>query len=222
MRRITAVGLSRPECLRRAIEYDWLLNNCRTEEAAAFFFDRARLWRSRALVANKEATPDAWYNLGNIAAGHGNHDLAVEAYTEVLALAPHHRDAHLGRGRACLMLGRQLSQVGEAMPSVHVDRQREYYLRAISDFSKAIELDPASADAYNGRGLVHAADGDDIRAIADYSKAIDLAPDYAEAYRNRSRSYLRVGAHNESSADAQKVASLDMFSPRTSAKSCEP
>jgi hypothetical protein len=51
MRRMIDISVSRSECLRQAKDYDWLEQNAPTAEGAAFFFDRARLWRSLALVA---------------------------------------------------------------------------------------------------------------------------------------------------------------------------
>jgi tetratricopeptide (TPR) repeat protein len=67
---------------------------------------------------------------------------------------------------------------------------------AIADFTKAIELKPSFAEAYNNRGyartskgsisfVVSGDDGDLNAAIADFTNAIKLKPDYAEAYRNR-------------------------------------
>jgi len=67
---------------------------------------------------------------------------------------------------------------------------------AIADFTKAIELKPDFAEAFNNRGYARAFKGsmsfvvrrdesDLNAAIADLTSAIKLKPDYAEAYRNR-------------------------------------
>jgi hypothetical protein len=58
VRRMNFVDLSRAECLRRALEFDRLADISPTVEGAAFGFDQARLWRSRALVAHVEAEPN--------------------------------------------------------------------------------------------------------------------------------------------------------------------
>lgn len=228
VRRIVPVGLSRAECLTRALKYDWLANNSRTDEGLAFFFDQARLWRSRALVANPEAEPETWYGLGVAAAERGSFDLAIEAYTRTIAFAPTNFDTYLRRGNAYVALGqlghRHEPETGESASlrrSRH-DDQPSCYAHAVRDYSKAIELDPTSAIAHNHRGAAYAAMGEEIRAIADFSKAIDLDPDYAAAYRNRSRSYACIGAQNESEADAAKARSLWLFPPRAFPQSHKP
>ena len=48
--------------------------------------------------------------------------------------------------------------------------------RAIADFSSAIELDPASVDAYRVRGNAYAEKGNLINAMTDYDKALSLDP----------------------------------------------
>ena len=46
--------------------------------------------------------------------------------------------------------------------------------RAISDYTKAIELNPNYAPAYNSRGRAYTRKGDYIRAVDDVTKAGDL------------------------------------------------
>lgn len=59
------------------------------------------------------------------------------------------------------------------------------YDEAITDYSKAIELDPRYAEAYSNRGFVYGRKGQFDAAIADYNKAIELNPKIAEVYNNR-------------------------------------
>ena len=65
--------------------------------------------------------------------------------------------------------------------------------QAIADYTKAIELDPDFAVAYNTRGFAYANSGDLEQAIADYDKAIELNPDLAVAYTNRGSAYADSG-----------------------------
>ena len=69
----------------------------------------------------------------------------------------------------------------------HYDKG-EYDL-AIAEYTKAIELDPENAVAYNGRGDVYYDKGELALAIADYTQAIKLDPQYAVAYYNRGNAY---------------------------------
>jgi hypothetical protein len=52
MRVIRGTSRTQEECLRRALEYEWLAENSPDPNAAAYAWDRARLWRSLSYVAN--------------------------------------------------------------------------------------------------------------------------------------------------------------------------
>ncbi len=68
------------------------------------------------------------------------------------------------------------------------------YYGAISDYSKAIEINPRHASAYYNRGTIKGKElGDYYGAIADYNKSIEINPMDADAYRNRglSKEYIR-------------------------------
>ena len=64
---------------------------------------------------------------------------------------------------------------------------------ALNAYSKAIELNPNDASAYNNRGLAYDnLDKNDL-AIADYSKAIELNPEYGDAFNNLGKTFSRLG-----------------------------
>jgi tetratricopeptide (TPR) repeat protein len=71
----------------------------------------------------------------------------------------------------------------------NVFAQRGQRERAISYYSRALELKPDIAEAYNNRGNVYNGKGACDLAIQDYTRAIELKPDYAEAYYNRGYAY---------------------------------
>src|ERR1700744_5007297 len=58
---------------------------------------------------------------------------------------------------------------------------------AMADYTRAIELKPDDAEAYNNRGFAKQSGNDLAGALADYNQAIKLKPDFAAAYANRGR-----------------------------------
>lgn len=98
------------------------------------------------------------------------------------------------------------------------------YRAAITDFSRAIQLNNAYTDAYYNRGISEYWVGKQLQdsgkaqeaisyynqAIADNSKAIELSPSLSLAYFNRAGNYFTIGAYNKALADALKSRSLGM------------
>ena len=82
---------------------------------------------------------------------------------------------------------------------------------AIEIYSKAIELNPHHAFAYNNRGTVHHRNHEVNKALEDYGKAIQLKNDYAEAYYNRGTVYDENGKIDLALKDYDKVIK---FNPR--------
>jgi tetratricopeptide (TPR) repeat protein len=80
---------------------------------------------------------------------------------------------------------------------------------ALSDYTKAIELDSKFADAYCNRGLTFARADRPIDAISDLTKAIELNPKYAVAYRNRGVVNAQIGKMDDARADLRKAVELD-------------
>ena len=81
--------------------------------------------------------------------------------------------------------------------------------KALVAFAEAVRLDPKYADAYNGRGVALALNGEAERAIADCSEAIRLEPDNPEFYRSRGYVYEQVGEQLQADADLAKADELE-------------
>ena len=86
--------------------------------------------------------------------------------------------------------------------------------RDIADFTKAIELDPNDAMAYNSRGGAYGNKGDYDRAVADCSKAIELKPNYSEAYDSRGLAHKGKGNYDQAREDFATVERLRYGSAR--------
>ena len=79
---------------------------------------------------------------------------------------------------------------------------------AISDYTKAIELDPKYADAYYNRGYSKDELQDYYGAISDYTKAIEIDPKYADAYVNRGIEKELIEDIKGACADWRKASDL--------------
>ena len=80
---------------------------------------------------------------------------------------------------------------------------------ALSALTRAIELNPKFAEAYNNRGLAYEELGDIKRAIQDYSKVIDLNPESAIAYHNLGITYGKLGNSQQAITGYDKAVGLD-------------
>jgi tetratricopeptide (TPR) repeat protein len=72
---------------------------------------------------------------------------------------------------------------------------------ALSDYNRAIGIDPRLALLYCNRGVTRKALGDLKGAIADYTEAIRLKPDFNLAYFNRSAAWRAMGKGFEAEQD---------------------
>lgn len=79
---------------------------------------------------------------------------------------------------------------------------------AISDFNKAIDIDPRDAVAYIARGSAYYKLNRFDNALTDYNRAIDLNPGYANAYINRGACYNAIKKYNKAIADYKKATEL--------------
>ncbi len=80
---------------------------------------------------------------------------------------------------------------------------------AIDNYTKAIELNPAFAGAYNNRGAIYADQKKYDSAINDYNKAINLNPAFAGAYNNRGAIYADQKKYDLATADYNKAIDLN-------------
>src|ERR1700756_3215124 len=74
---------------------------------------------------------------------------------------------------------------GDYLNQGNTSYKKGLYNQAISDYNKAIEIDPKYAGAYNNRGYTYYSKDLYDQAISDYNKAIEIDPRYAGAYNNR-------------------------------------
>ena len=83
------------------------------------------------------------------------------------------------------------------------------YQGAISDFTKAIELDSLYVRAYGGRAVNQAKLKNFQEAIADFTKAIELENSYVKGFVGRGIYQAEIGNYKESILDFTEAIELD-------------
>jgi tetratricopeptide (TPR) repeat protein len=146
--------------------------------------------RAVRLAADYPATlPNAWNNLGILAARDGNTDEAIRFFQKALAINPDHAVA--------------LQNLGNAY------RQKKDWDAAKKTLEHALALNPEDAEANYGLGMVYAQMNDTGRAYGYLQQALAARPAYPEALNNLGILYLRTGRGEEakkSFAESIRVA----------------
>lgn len=83
------------------------------------------------------------------------------------------------------------------------------FVLAMSDFNKALEINPNFRDAYINRGTIYYKQNKIPQAIADYNKAIQLNPGLVEGYINRGSAYDKLGDLAQAVSDYTKAIELN-------------
>ena len=91
--------------------------------------------------------------------------------------------------------------------------EKEKWNEAIIEYSKAIELAPDLAEAYNNRATAYTEKGEYDKAIADCTKVIEMDPQSIIPYYNRSIAYLYKGEYEKTIADCTKILDSGLNSP---------
>jgi Tfp pilus assembly protein PilF len=92
--------------------------------------------------------------------------------------------------------------------------EKGQYEQAISDFNKALEINPRYNKAYNNRGIVYRLRGQYHQAISDFNKAISTNPLDAEAYNNLA--WLLATAKAQGFRNGKKAVELALNACRLS------
>jgi tetratricopeptide (TPR) repeat protein len=146
--------------------------------------------RAVKATADYPATlPNAWNNLGILAAREGKTDEAIGYFQKALGLSPEHAVA--------------LQNLGNAY------RQKRDWDAARKTLERALGLNPEDPEANYGLGMVYAQLNDTDQAYKYLQKALAARPAYPEALNNLGILYLRTGRAEEakkSFAESIRVA----------------
>ncbi|HXN89654.1 MAG TPA: tetratricopeptide repeat protein, partial [Methylocella sp.] len=79
----------------------------------------------------------------------------------------------------------------------------------LASLTDVIQRNPASAEAYNTRGVAYARIGKFQEAIADFGQSIKLAPGNAASLTNRALAYRQINRDDAALADFNGAVSAD-------------
>jgi tetratricopeptide (TPR) repeat protein len=119
-----------------------------------------------------DTLPNAWNNLGLIAARESRTDEAIGYFQQALALIPDHFVS--------------LENLGNAY------RQEKRWDDARAAFEHALTVKPRDPEANYGLAMVFAQSGDTQRAYESFQRALQYRPAYPEALNNLGVLYLRT------------------------------
>jgi tetratricopeptide (TPR) repeat protein len=99
------------------------------------------------------------------------------------------------------------------LTDLHCDRGRLYarqknYAAALSDYNRAIEVQPFQSYIYAERGSIHLSLKQYEQALADFAKAVELRPDAAYLYKLRGLAHFRLQHYEQALADFAKALEL--------------
>ena len=86
---------------------------------------------------------------------------------------------------------------------------RKNFKEAMSDFDKALEINPNLADSYKYRGGLYGVTKQYDKSVADLSQYLKMYPEDSEQYYNRGLSLLNLNRMQEAIADFSKTLELN-------------
>ncbi len=119
----------------------------------------------------------------------GKHAAALEAYTRAILAVPKEAKAYLGRGLVALAMDD---------PTM-----------ALSDFQRAVRLDPTNTSAWTSLGGTQGRAGKHADAITSYSEALKLAPDATAALAGRGAAHIELGRIDLALKDLNRALKID-------------
>jgi len=150
----------------------------------------------------------AYYNQGNFSQ-------AMMDFNKAVTLKP---DDHFTRIISELTQAKDMGQsTHKVRPYINLGSayyQQGDFIQALSNYNKAIEINPGCADAYYGRGNVYSQLGDLPQALSNYNKAIEIDPGYTDAYYNRGNAYAKQGDFAQALSNYDRAIEIKPRSPQ--------
>ncbi len=153
----------------------------------------------QSLVADpKVPMPGAFLILGQVALEEGDYETALDELDKALLLDANLAEAYQMRGQVYQALANEEAAIADFVRALRLDSRltpptplqeavvnqllldgqskldRNEPEAALADFNLALSMNPQAAGAYNGRGLVLRAQGNNAAAIAEFERALEL------------------------------------------------
>ncbi len=151
-----------------------------------------------------------------------NYEQALTVINQAISLVPNNPNYYNEKSSVLSELKRYdegLAAINQAInlaprAAWYVNRGSLYYNQqkyelALSDWNKAIDINPNFADAYYNRGLLYSDQQKYELALADYNKAINLNPNFADAYNNRGNLYKNLQKYELALSDYSKAIDIN-------------
>ena len=184
--------------------------------------------RTSAQSPNAQVKPTA-LDLGKEAVAEGNLNLAIQQFSQAIAVEPNSAEAYWWRGQCHVLTGEYTTAVDDCTKAVQLDpsssdafcwRGMAHLFQwkvggqpgeidvALADLNRAIELDPSNSEAVLIRGSCWTSRGELERALADFSRAIELEPNDSYGYTCRGECYAVMMEVDKALADFDEALRL--------------
>jgi len=150
-------------------------------------YDASREYFERAIKSRStypDTLPNAWNNLGLIAAREGHTEEAIAHFQQALQLSPDNPIA--------------LDNLGNAF------RQKKDWGKAAEAFQHTLAINSTDSEANFGLGMVYAQTDDNERAEEYLNRALKARPSYPEGLNNLGILYLRTHRRDQAVAKFQE------------------
>jgi tetratricopeptide (TPR) repeat protein len=82
--------------------------------------------------------------------------------------------------------------------------------RAITDYDRALHLNPRLTEAYIDRGKAYGKLNNPVSAMADFDQALDLDPKLGRAYYFRAVAYWQLGQNEQACLNLQQACKFGL------------
>ena len=139
----------------------------------------------------------------------GNFEDAIADFTEAINIEPSYPQAYFNRAMTKQQLYLQEEAVEDYIRSAEIYRFKQLFSKAITSYSKSLEIDNRSIPAYLGRAELYLAKGEEIAALADYDNVIRVDRRNFRGYFGLGQARFNQGYYKQAIGHFKNARSLD-------------